>query len=156
VGVETALFLAEKGTLSGDVLKYLLVQRAEDPERLYQLAIKGAKEVTIVEMLPKLGVDIGKSTRWAMMKALKTLGIKARTETKVLEITDAGVKVKKGKEVSTVEADSVVLALGAAPENPLAQVVAKKDIPHAVVGDAAEIKRAFDAIHNGFMAGCQI
>ena len=35
VGVETAMFLAEKGTLSGEDVKFLLVNRAEDPETIY-------------------------------------------------------------------------------------------------------------------------
>ncbi|MCP4626646.1 MAG: FAD-dependent oxidoreductase, partial [bacterium] len=37
VGVETALFLGEKGTLSGDAVKFLLVNKAEEPETLYKL-----------------------------------------------------------------------------------------------------------------------
>ena len=41
VGVETALLLAEKGTLSGDVLKFLFVNKAETPEVLYEMATKG-------------------------------------------------------------------------------------------------------------------
>ena len=40
VGVETALFLGEKGTLSGDELKFLLVNKAEEPDDLYELATK--------------------------------------------------------------------------------------------------------------------
>ena len=43
VGVETALFLAEKGTLSGEAVKFLMVNRAESPETLYDLAIHGTK-----------------------------------------------------------------------------------------------------------------
>ena len=43
VGVETALLLAEKGTLSGDALKFLFVNKAETPEALYELATRGTK-----------------------------------------------------------------------------------------------------------------
>jgi 2,4-dienoyl-CoA reductase (NADPH2) len=38
VGIETALFLAEEGTLSGDELKFLLLHGAEKPEALARLA----------------------------------------------------------------------------------------------------------------------
>jgi len=47
VGVETALFLAEKGTLSPQALKFLLVNRAEDPEDLYELATRGTKDIVV-------------------------------------------------------------------------------------------------------------
>ncbi|MCW8894122.1 MAG: NAD(P)/FAD-dependent oxidoreductase, partial [Deltaproteobacteria bacterium] len=47
VGIETALFLAEQGTLSGDELKFLLVHRAEPAEELYRLATRGNKQVIL-------------------------------------------------------------------------------------------------------------
>ncbi len=51
VGVETALFLAEKGTLSPQALKFLLVNRAEDPRDLYELATRGTKDIVVIEMI---------------------------------------------------------------------------------------------------------
>ena len=59
VGVETALFLGEKGTLSGEALKFLLVNKAETPEDLYELATQGTKDVVLIEMVKKVGKDIG-------------------------------------------------------------------------------------------------
>jgi len=90
VGVETALFLAEKGTLSADMVKFLLVNRAEDPETLYEMATKGSKTILLIEMLDKIGKDIGKSTKWGMMQDLGRFGIQSLANTKVVQITPEG------------------------------------------------------------------
>ncbi|HOX29380.1 MAG TPA: FAD-dependent oxidoreductase, partial [bacterium] len=120
VGVETALALAEIGTISGDTLKFLLVHGAESPEELLYLATHGIKDVTLVEMISKVGRDIGKSTRWTMMHDISRFGVKVLINTKVLEINGEGVVVeKKGAGVETIPADTVVIAAGAKPFCPL-------------------------------------
>jgi len=156
VGVETALFLAEKGTLSGDGLKFLLVNRAEDPETLYQMATRGTKEVILVEMLDKVGKDIGKSTRWGMMQDLSRIGVTTVTRATVVAITADGLEVERNGKRETVAADSVVIAAGSVSTNPLQAVVEEKNIAFAVVGDAGGVGLAFDAVHQGHQAGMTI
>ena len=153
VGVETALFLAERGTLSGDAIRFLLVNRAEDPEDLYEMAIRGTKDILLIEMIDKIGKDIGKSTRWGMLQGMSRSGIQTRTATKALEITESGVRIESGDTVEEIPADTVILGMGSAPHNPLQAFVEKMGIPCTVVGDARQIARAFDAIHEGFAAG---
>ena len=79
VGVETALFLAEKGTLSGDALKFLLIHGAESSPDLYDLAVRGTRDVTVIEMLDEVGKNFGRSTRWGMMQDVARYGVKTRT-----------------------------------------------------------------------------
>ena len=156
VGVETALFLAEKGTLSGDVLKFLLVNKAEDPETLYELASRGSKRITLVEMLDRVGKDIGLTTRWGMLQELHRLGVKTLGNTKALAITEDGIDVLVDDRRSTIEADTVVLAAGSRPYDPLQAVVQSRKIPCLVVGDAASVATAFEAVHQGFAAGLAV
>lgn len=156
VGVETALFLAEKGTLSGEGLKFLLVNRAEDPETLYRMATQGTKEVILVEMLDKVGKDIGKSTRWGMMQDLSRIGVTTVTRATVVAITADGLEVEKDGKRETVAADSVVIAAGSGSHNPLQPVVEEKNIAFQVVGDADRVGLAFDAVHQGYKAGMTI
>jgi len=153
VGVETALLLADKGTLSGDALKFLLLNRAEEPQDLYELATRGTKDVLVVEMIDKVGKDIGKSTRWAMMQDAERAGIATRTATKALEIMETGVKVESGEGVEEIPADTVVMAAGARSHNPLQEVLEKRGIPVTVAGDARRLAKAFEAVHQGFAAG---
>lgn len=153
VGVETALYLAEKGTISGETLKFLLVNRAESPDTLFELATRGAKEIVMIEMMDKIGRDIGGTTRWTILQDMARRRIDIRTATMALEITATGVKVKSGGAVEDIPADTVVLAAGARSYNPLQEMLAKKGIRHEVIGDAKKIALAFDAIHQGFAAG---
>jgi len=156
VGVETALFLAEKGTLSAEAVKFLLVNRAEDPETLYELATRGTKDIVVVEMIDKMGKDIGKTTRWGILQDLSRKGIETKTTTKALEITENSVRVEMDGKIEEIPADSVVLAVGATSHNPLQEILDQKSIPCTVVGDADMVGLAFDAVHSGFAAGRKI
>ena len=157
VGVETALFLAEKGTLPGDTLKFLMVNRAEDPETLYELAIKGTKKVTLIEMIEKIGKDFGKTTRWGMLQDVARFGIESRVATTAAQITAGGILVETGDgQKEEIPADTVVISAGAQPDNTLAEMVKQMNIECSVVGDAGNIGQAFDAIHQGFKAGAEI
>ena len=156
VGVETALLLAEKGTLSGEVLKFLFVNKAETPETLYDLATRGTKTITIIEMIDKIGKDFGKTTRWGMLQDVNRYGVNYNVTTKAVEITSSAVKVETPKGVEEIPADTVVLAAGAGSVSDLASVIKDKGIPFDIVGDAGQIGMAFDAIHQGYRAGFAI
>jgi len=156
VGVEVALYLAEKGTPSGDAIKFLLINGVETPEDLLKIATKGTKEVVLLEMLEKVGKDIGKSTRWVMMQDLSRYGVTVKTQTKAAEITPNGIKVEFDGQVDVIGADTVVLASGSKSENAFQEVLDKKGIAYKIIGDANQIALAYDAIHNGFEAGSQV
>ncbi|MCP4673284.1 MAG: FAD-dependent oxidoreductase [Desulfobacula sp.] len=153
VGVETALFLAEKGTLDADTVKFLLINRAEDPETIFKLATKGTKDIVLLEMIDKIGKDIGKSTRWGMLQELSRFGIETNIETKALEITQKGVKVSSKQGEDVIPADSVVLAAGSVSHNPFEKILKSQGIEYKIIGDAGQIGLAFDAVHQGFRAG---
>ncbi|MDR3629519.1 MAG: FAD-dependent oxidoreductase, partial [Desulfocapsaceae bacterium] len=156
VGVEVALYLAEQGTLSGEELKFLLVNRAESLEELYRLATTGSRKITLVELLDKLGSNFGKTTRWGMLLDVERYGIKSLVSTRVAAITEGGVRIEGGGQVEELTADTVVLAVGTTAYNPLQQVARELAIPCQVVGDAATPATAFEATHSGFKAGRSI
>ena len=153
VGIETAIYLAEKGTIDPQSLKFLLTHQAKDTELILRMATQGTKKITIVEMLPEIGKDIGLSTRWCFMQDLQMHGINALTSAKVLEITPEGVVVETPDGQKPVKADTVVVATGAKPNQELEAVLQELKIPYRIVGDALRIGKAFDAIHDGFEAG---
>jgi 2,4-dienoyl-CoA reductase (NADPH2) len=153
VGVETSLFLAEQGTLTGEELKFLLVNGAETAEELYRLATVGSKKVTLIEMIDKLGSNFGKSTRWGMLQDVERSGIATRLTARVLEITAGTVRIETAGEVEELAADTVVLAVGTRAFNPLRKVAAELGIHCQVVGDADHPATAFEACHSGFAAG---
>ncbi|MBF0111116.1 MAG: FAD-dependent oxidoreductase [Desulfamplus sp.] len=156
VGVETAMFLAQKGTLSAEALKFLFVNRAERPEILYEMATKGTKKITIVEMMNKVGQEFGKSTRWVMLQDMERLGISVKLKSRVVEITQDGIVVETPDGVEEIMADSIVIATGSASNNALVPEIDKLNIPFDVIGDAKSVGMAFDAVHQGFLAALNI
>jgi 2,4-dienoyl-CoA reductase (NADPH2) len=156
VGLETALFLANQGTLSPDVLHFLMANRAETFETLETLINKGNKEVTVVEMAQKAGVDIGISTRWTVFAELKRLGVKILTASKAVEINPGGVRIETAQATETLPADSVVIAVGSRSENKLEACLGAWVSDVYVIGDAKEPRNALEAIKEGFLTGLKV
>ena len=156
VGLETALFLASQGTLSPELLHFLTRTRAESWETIQELVDKGNKDVTVVEMGPKVGEDIGGSTRWTVIAELSRLGVRIMTQTQALEVTSAGVKVRKAGTDQVLPADSVVLAVGARSENQLLETLPDMVPEVYVIGDAQSPRNALTAIREGFLIGLKI
>jgi len=149
VGVETSLKLAEEGTISAEVLKFLVLNHAEKPEMLYELLTNGSKKITIVEMQSKIGKDIGPSTKWIMMSNLKRYNVGTMTDSQVLSIKKNAVVVAHpdGKQ-DTIPADSVVLAIGSKSETKLAEQLKDVIDDLVVIGDAVKPRKALDAIED--------
>jgi 2,4-dienoyl-CoA reductase (NADPH2) len=156
VGLETALFLAQQGTIPPEVLHFLMTHRAETPDTLEKLISKGNKEVCVVEMARKAGVDIGPSTRWTVFSELNRLGVKILTGAKAVEITEEGVKIKTEQGADVIPADSVVVAMGSKSENALGEELAGEVPELYTIGDAKEPRNAMEAIKEGFLAALKI
>jgi len=155
VGLETALYLASQGTLSPEVLHFLMVNKAESPDTLEQLLNRGSKKVCVVEMTKKVGQDLGSSTRWTVMAELKRLGVKVITGAKAIEVTEVGLRIQKEARDQLLPADSVVIATGSKSENALASL--KDLVPELhVIGDAKKPRNALEAIREGFLIGLGI
>jgi 2,4-dienoyl-CoA reductase (NADPH2) len=154
VGVETALYLAEKGTLSGEALKFLMVNRAEPLEDLYALATRGTREVTVIEMMDRIGQGLGKTTRWTLIQDLSRYHVKTRLGIKATAITPTGVQAENAEgQAVKLPADTVVLGMGSRSEDALRATLERLAIPFQVTGDAHQIATAFEAIHSGYAAG---
>jgi 2,4-dienoyl-CoA reductase (NADPH2) len=156
VGIETALFIAEEGTLSGDELKFLLVHGAETPETLLRLATEHDREIFLLEMTDSLGANFGKTTRWGMLQDIERFGIRPMPGAKVVEIVPEGLRCEKADEIIDLPADSVVLAAGTRSCNPLQSVAAELGIPCRVIGDASAPGTVFEASHQGWQVGREI
>ena len=156
VGVETALMLAEQGTLSGEEIKFLLVHGGASPEKLYQLATEGSKEVVIVELLDRLGANFGKSTKWGMLQDIDRYGITTSAATEVIEIKENSLRINRGGAEDELSADSVVLAVGTKSYNPLEEIAKKLEIEYLVVGDAHTPATVLEANHHGHHVGIAI
>jgi 2,4-dienoyl-CoA reductase (NADPH2) len=118
------------------------------------------KKVRIIEESKRLGSDIGPVTRWVQMDMLRKGGVAMETLSKVIAITDRGVRVVQGGSKETVfEADTVLLALGLKENLGLADKLKGKVPEVYVVGDSAGgggVRRMREAMASGFAAGSKI
>ena len=157
VGLETAVFLASKGTISPNQVYFLMLHQAESPDVLRDLMLKGVKKVTVIEMARRIGQDIGPSTRWVLLKELQMRGVEIVTEATMKDITPEKVVYtdSKGNDV-TIPADSVVLAMGSRPENSLSRKLEQAGVNVSVIGDAKKVGRIGSALDDGFALGCEV
>jgi 2,4-dienoyl-CoA reductase (NADPH2) len=152
VGVDVARHVALMGALDAETIRFLLVEEAEDPDEIRRLARKGTRQVTLVEMRPKIGADIGVSTRWSLMQDLERFGVTMITGRAAVEIVPEGIKLA-GEGPSLLTCDTVVLALGARSERSLYDALSAR-LPEAhLIGDAKDVRRAMDAVADGYRIG---
>jgi 2,4-dienoyl-CoA reductase (NADPH2) len=156
VGLGTAIFLARKGTIDGDTLRLLMANQAETFETLNSLLFRGVKKVTVVEMLNRLGQDLGRSTRWTIMQELRRLSVKTMTRTRAKEIADGGVIVDRAGREDLIRGDTVVVATGAKAVNALYEKLQSRTPEIHLIGDAKNPRRALEAVAEGLALGRMI
>jgi len=155
-GIETAIDIASRGTISAETLKFLFLNQAEKPEKLYELCTKGSHKVVILEMLDKIGPDLGVATKWVLLQELSRFGVKTITRARVIEIKPGEVIYEIDGAKKSEPADSVVLALGSKPNRDLAQALEKKGIKFFEIGDAKSPRKIFDAVQEGFFVASEL
>ena len=111
----------------------------------------------MIEMLDRIGSGLGKTTRWTLTQDLSRYQVQSLARTTVLEITPTGVRAQRADgQIVEIPADTVVLGVGAEPENRLVEVLERLEIPFAIAGDAGKVGTAFDAVHSGYQVGCRV
>ena len=115
------------------------------------------KNVTIVEMLPKLAQDVSPAARDFLLKNLAGKNVRMYVNARVKEIRADGLIIEKeGREENIGTFDTIVLAVGVEPCNELIGVLEGK-VPELIgIGDALKARKALDAIAEGYMAGWKI
>jgi len=156
VGLETAMFIAAKGTLTPEVLHFLFAYEAETSDRLREIMFKGSSRVTVFEMLPKAGMDVGKSTKWVLFDNLKKYGVKIITNAKVVSINSGEVEYDNEGATEKKKFDNVILASGSRSVKHLSGEVEKLGIPFVLIGDCVQPGKIDSAIHGGFLAAINL
>jgi 2,4-dienoyl-CoA reductase (NADPH2) len=110
---------------------------------------ESGKKVTIVEMLERIGNDIGMTTRWVIMQRLRNAGIRMEAKAKAEAFTDKGVVTKRDGIEQFFAADSIVLAMGLVPHNELYRALEAKGTECYSIGDCNEAQKILQAIGDG-------
>jgi len=150
VGCETADFLASQDCPSRENAAFLLYHGAEEPGRLQELLCRSQRHITVIDMVESMAANVGRSSRWALLKDLKMKGIVLRSGTKLVSITDTDVVADTVEGRVSIPADTVIMAVGARSVNELAEGLGKNGVPMLIIGDAASPRNMMDAIREGF------
>lgn len=114
------------------------------------------KTVSIVEMASAIAPDEQSSVRVFLMDNLEEKKVQFYTNASVKAITNDGVTIQvAGAEEQCLKADTVVLATGSKPVNCLVdELKSKTDV--ITIGDASSVRKALDAVEDGYRAALTI
>ena len=155
-GAEVALLLAKKGAMSAEAAVFLASRGGLSPEDAIAFTLRGNKEVTILEMLARIGEDIGRSTRWTVLQSLRLYNVSTITKAKVERITDEGVFYRQEGQEYFLSADTVVIAVGTEPETALKDAIEAITPECYAIGDCVKPRKAIDAIHEAYAVARKI
>lgn len=110
--------------------------------------------VTIVEKLPKIGMNIESVTKRVMLNKLEENNVRIMTEYELSRVAENGVFIRdrEGKEVF-LEGERVVIAIGTRPDNGLYDEINSLGITIYQIGDCLEPRGAKAAISEGAEIG---
>ena len=107
------------------------------------------KTCTIIEMKPSIAEEVNSFYRGGLMPEVAKAA-ECLVNTKVKEILPAGVLCQRDGETFTVEADTVVCALGFASPYGKADALAGLVEESYLIGDCKKVGKIYDAIHTGY------
>ncbi len=150
VGCEVAQYLADRGSLSAELLKFLMKERAESIETITALLNTSSRSVSIVEMAQKIGNGFDPGCAGPVLRDLKRLGVKKYTSSKVRELTDTEAVLETEGESGPAElripCDTVVVCVGSICNRGLYEALAGSMEHVHIIGDAEKIGKVMDAI----------
>jgi 2,4-dienoyl-CoA reductase (NADPH2) len=126
------------------------------------MSIMEGRDVTVIEEREKLGNGVGIIDRRPELNILEKGGVKVMPATKLIEVTDRGVRVKhldSGLE-ELVEVDTVILSLGVETNDVFFQKLSAQFPNVRLIGDATtpagKVKRTLEAVSEGYQAAMAI
>jgi 2,4-dienoyl-CoA reductase (NADPH2) len=149
IGVDIAHYLSFGEAAVPESTRFLYEQGLAAPED-GTLIVAGRKHVALLRRGRAIGEHIGKTTRWAVLAALRAGGVNSFVNVEYDAIVPGGIRFRDADGIARfVEADSVVIAAGQERNDSLLSGIQRLGIPYRVAGGAKEATeldavRAFD------------
>jgi 2,4-dienoyl-CoA reductase (NADPH2) len=149
IGVDLAHYLSFGEANVDESTRFLYEQGLAAPSD-GALIVVGRKEVALMRRGATIGDRIGKTTRWAVLRALRAAGVASFANVSYEAIVPNGILVRTADgAVRTIEAETVVIAAGQERNDALLDPIRALSVPFRVIGgakDASELNavRAFD------------
>ncbi len=149
-GCETAHFIAAMNAPAPDVFTFLMYHEAESMENARRLLHDPGRTITVIDMIDRLAVNVGKTARWSLIKSLRLAGVNLRPNTRLLEIKDDVVIVESGDNTESIPADTVIMAVGVKPVSEIGREAESLGIRVITIGDAKQPRGIPEAVREGF------
>ena len=149
IGVDVAHYLSHGKADVDDAARFFYEYGLAAPAQ-GAIVVTGRKRVALMRRGHVIGEGIGKTTRWTVLRALRTAGVEMLPNVTYEAIVPEGVRVRDAQgHASTIPADAVVVAAGQERNDALLPAIEALGLPYRVVGgakNAAELDavRAFD------------
>ncbi len=149
IGVDLAHYFSFGEVAVDETTRFLYEQGLAAPLD-GELLVVGRKNVALMRRGSAIGERIGKTTRWAVLRSLRSAGVEMYSNVGYDAIERQGIRVRSADgQAKLIEADTVVIAAGQERNATLLPAVQSLGIPYRVVGgahDASELNavRAFD------------
>jgi NADPH-dependent 2,4-dienoyl-CoA reductase/sulfur reductase-like enzyme len=122
-----------------------------------ELLAKSGRQVIVIEMLADVAVDMDPISRNMMLNRLASLPVEIHTTTKLVLFEERRALVScQGNQRDLGEFDSVIVATGNRPFNPLSEELIGAGFEVHVIGDAMKVGKVGDAIRSGQTIGTSI
>jgi len=120
------------------------------------LAVRG-KHVEVVEILDEAAQDMDPISRKMMLKRLASLPVEVHTRTELLRIDNSRIFVRhEGQDRELDRVDTIVVATGNRPYDPLSKTLGASGVNVTLVGDAQEPGNIFGAVASGHEAAMAV
>lgn len=124
---------------------------------LAEFLVDRGRQVTVLEEGPSLGRELSIVRRWRVLDGLRQHGAELLTEVTIKEIGRKAISYTTQEgEARSLAVDSVVLAIGARPDDRLAKELETVKVPVISIGDGAAIGYIEGALASGFAAGNRV
>ncbi|HMF34737.1 MAG TPA: FAD-dependent oxidoreductase, partial [Candidatus Lokiarchaeia archaeon] len=159
-GIEVAIYAAMKGAMTPEAAHFLSFYGGLDPAEAMTMTFSGPREVHILDMLPRLGGSVGKTTRWTFLDTMEKLNINEYTSVKISEIGDDYLEYEdqEGQVGRITDLTNVILAAGVGPNKVIYEQIKASGLVQKVynIGDSKEPATMKEAIEAGFKTGMKI
>jgi 2,4-dienoyl-CoA reductase (NADPH2) len=123
---------------------------------LAEFFVERGRDVTVLHGGPVLGAEMAHPRRWRVLEDLRAEGAELVKNAEVVEIERDAVRYRVGDQALRVDADTVVITTGLAPNPGLAESLRAAGIDPVVIGDVSGVGYIEGAIHDGFHAAIAI
>ena len=149
-GIKESQVISVEDALSGSVeigRKVLIVGGGGIGAEAADYFSEEGKEVTLVEMLEGIALDLVGHLQHFLNTRLKAKGVDVLTQTKAVRFEKGGLRVETSRGTRKLEGfDSIVIALGSVSNNELVESLKSKVSEFYAIGDASRPREVMEAL----------